>query len=498
MAAAAQSLPYDALFVIKHATSGMRTLANTLRRQGHQIALVYTAGLGHLDEWELYTWHLTDIDFPWLIGRTNVIISELSVYGIAYKALLQVDNTFKTIAIVSDGSAFGPASALDLLHLWGEKCVDNRPVPRPPCPDRMFAVPFIPGNAMCAMAQTVAERTTMRFKNELVVDPLYPTVESVLELCAKHPQKYGQGWNLTFNSAPARTVDLNAPSSSSASTSAPVPSVPAARTVFAVDQHFVTLADICDRVSRLRRDLDALRLTFERAVQADTKFVVDGALHPVTLHEDSCNESEPVTPAHIAELELRVQFRSGEMERAKKLRTEKVRNVTHSLTAAWEGLSRMERALENSNNELNAVGKATEAFHRTTVSMVSAMVDLSMLTERHDAQQRALREKEELEEQMRQVQVHVTEPQPASTADPLPHETAVPRQTPPGSPTSTAQKKTKRSDADTGDCNVCMDKKPNCLFLPCRHMRTCGVCAAQLDKCPECRARIEDKIVAFV
>lgn len=49
------------------------------------------------------------------------------------------------------------------------------------------------------------------------------------------------------------------------------------------------------------------------------------------------------------------------------------------------------------------------------------------------------------------------------------------------------------SDEAPDVCCICLDKKANCLFLPCRHMRTCMACSAKVDKCPNCREVIAKK-----
>ncbi|TNJ26755.1 Ankyrin repeat protein 2 [Giardia muris] len=45
-------------------------------------------------------------------------------------------------------------------------------------------------------------------------------------------------------------------------------------------------------------------------------------------------------------------------------------------------------------------------------------------------------------------------------------------------------------------CTICICSEPNVLFLPCRHIVTCDVCADYLDlKCPYCRQAITDGIL---
>lgn len=47
-------------------------------------------------------------------------------------------------------------------------------------------------------------------------------------------------------------------------------------------------------------------------------------------------------------------------------------------------------------------------------------------------------------------------------------------------------------------CVICLDSVPNVLFLPCRHLKCCSTCSVSTDNCPVCRAKIVDKIKAFI
>jgi hypothetical protein len=47
-------------------------------------------------------------------------------------------------------------------------------------------------------------------------------------------------------------------------------------------------------------------------------------------------------------------------------------------------------------------------------------------------------------------------------------------------------------------CAVCMENKPNCALLPCRHMRLCSGCAALCQDCPMCRAPIGNRLTLYV
>ena len=46
-------------------------------------------------------------------------------------------------------------------------------------------------------------------------------------------------------------------------------------------------------------------------------------------------------------------------------------------------------------------------------------------------------------------------------------------------------------------CRICLDSAVNELFLPCRHLVCCDVCAASVRRCPVCRQRIIGTIKAF-
>lgn len=43
------------------------------------------------------------------------------------------------------------------------------------------------------------------------------------------------------------------------------------------------------------------------------------------------------------------------------------------------------------------------------------------------------------------------------------------------------------------ECVVCLDNKPDIVFLPCGHVCTCAQCCSQLDDCPMCRQNISQK-----
>ena len=40
-------------------------------------------------------------------------------------------------------------------------------------------------------------------------------------------------------------------------------------------------------------------------------------------------------------------------------------------------------------------------------------------------------------------------------------------------------------------CIICVDAEKNVVFLPCHHVATCSICAANMESCPVCRQKIE-------
>ena len=52
--------------------------------------------------------------------------------------------------------------------------------------------------------------------------------------------------------------------------------------------------------------------------------------------------------------------------------------------------------------------------------------------------------------------------------------------------------------AQRAECTVCLVEEVQVLFLPCRHLVTCGKCANRLNQCPTCREHIQDTIRALL
>ncbi|XP_077968925.1 E3 ubiquitin-protein ligase LRSAM1-like isoform X2 [Styela clava] len=50
---------------------------------------------------------------------------------------------------------------------------------------------------------------------------------------------------------------------------------------------------------------------------------------------------------------------------------------------------------------------------------------------------------------------------------------------------------------EENECTVCMEKQSNTIFLPCGHVCTCSDCSSKLQKCPMCRADVQQKIQVF-
>eukprot|EP01063_Lacrimia_lanifica_P036502 TRINITY_DN7260_c0_g1_i1.p2 TRINITY_DN7260_c0_g1~~TRINITY_DN7260_c0_g1_i1.p2 ORF type:complete len:296 (+),score=117.59 TRINITY_DN7260_c0_g1_i1:144-1031(+) len=48
---------------------------------------------------------------------------------------------------------------------------------------------------------------------------------------------------------------------------------------------------------------------------------------------------------------------------------------------------------------------------------------------------------------------------------------------------------------DLSQCKICMEKDVEVVLLPCKHQVMCQTCSYQVDDCPICRVRIEDRIL---
>ncbi|UVT30891.1 baculoviral IAP repeat-containing protein 2 [Penaeus vannamei nudivirus] len=47
-----------------------------------------------------------------------------------------------------------------------------------------------------------------------------------------------------------------------------------------------------------------------------------------------------------------------------------------------------------------------------------------------------------------------------------------------------------KKELQLNECKICMDKYVSVIFLPCKHMIACTLCASALTECPVCRKRI--------
>lgn len=57
------------------------------------------------------------------------------------------------------------------------------------------------------------------------------------------------------------------------------------------------------------------------------------------------------------------------------------------------------------------------------------------------------------------------------------------------------------TNEDKGDgrlCKICYNAEMSIVFLPCKHMVSCGNCASVLDTCPICRKSIDLIITAIL
>ena len=47
------------------------------------------------------------------------------------------------------------------------------------------------------------------------------------------------------------------------------------------------------------------------------------------------------------------------------------------------------------------------------------------------------------------------------------------------------------------ECSICLDKSPNILYFPCKHITNCSFCSKNITKCPLCLVIIEKKMEIF-
>ena len=47
-------------------------------------------------------------------------------------------------------------------------------------------------------------------------------------------------------------------------------------------------------------------------------------------------------------------------------------------------------------------------------------------------------------------------------------------------------------------CCICLNDKPNIVFMPCKHLCSCLDCSNKVKKCPICRLKIKDKMKIFI
>jgi len=53
------------------------------------------------------------------------------------------------------------------------------------------------------------------------------------------------------------------------------------------------------------------------------------------------------------------------------------------------------------------------------------------------------------------------------------------------------------SDSDKNSCVVCMNHRSNITFIPCGHVATCELCSSQVQICPICRQKINERQKIF-
>lgn len=48
-------------------------------------------------------------------------------------------------------------------------------------------------------------------------------------------------------------------------------------------------------------------------------------------------------------------------------------------------------------------------------------------------------------------------------------------------------------EADEKDCAICLERKKNVLFLPCKHVCSCEMCSPNLKSCPICDVEVKER-----
>jgi len=54
------------------------------------------------------------------------------------------------------------------------------------------------------------------------------------------------------------------------------------------------------------------------------------------------------------------------------------------------------------------------------------------------------------------------------------------------------------SRATNLNCKICLENPSNILYLPCRHLASCGECKLKVDSCPVCRTKVAAVIRVFL
>ena len=47
-------------------------------------------------------------------------------------------------------------------------------------------------------------------------------------------------------------------------------------------------------------------------------------------------------------------------------------------------------------------------------------------------------------------------------------------------------------------CKICWSQQSNTLFLPCLHCSTCLACDVQVESCPICRRRVQQRVKIYI